>query len=186
MQCCALARARVRSLVWTTAGLGHWPRLAALHCTALICRVWACTSLWCVTLLWLFVCGDVGWRGGWRGLFARTGTDPDLRDIAESAAGLGFRVILENKRHPRDWSVRGRARIELVTEAGEPRNPEIATSACHTPGWVASTRGRGRGTFCRSCCAAPCNLPARGFTHGARAVCVWRNAWCVSAQRTSC
>jgi len=51
-------------------------------------------------------------------------TNPTLRDIVETAAKLGLRMVVEvNKRHPRDPFTLGRVRVELKKEDGSLAGP---------------------------------------------------------------
>lgn len=70
-------------------------------------------------------------------------TNPTLRDIVETAAKLGLRMVVEvNKRHPRDPFTLGRVRVELKKEDGSLAGPiksrASAWARAHLPCGIAS------------------------------------------------
>mmetsp|Transcript_28662 Transcript_28662/g.54895 ORF Transcript_28662/g.54895 Transcript_28662/m.54895 type:complete len:142 (+) Transcript_28662:194-619(+) len=51
--------------------------------------------------------------------------NPSTHEVMESVLRLGFKAEIEDKSYSRDYMVRGRVRVELRGESGEPANEEI-------------------------------------------------------------
>jgi len=45
-----------------------------------------------------------------------------------------YLILLQKKRHPKDWKYLGRVRVQLKDDSGKPVNPDIPSSECSDRG----------------------------------------------------